>query len=117
MSFYAQMKGIILFKIGAAPKLVQLADEEKFPWEESEFTISTKRGVESVENSPATEEFALCINCRRDYNEDEISEFLNTIAPLCLSGEIKCVGENGNLWRFRFENGAWLYENGKVVYS
>ena len=51
------------------------------------------------------------------YDEDPVYEFLTKVAPYTTSGEIEYKGEDGNLWRFIFEDGEWKEEDGRIIYG
>ena len=52
------------------------------------------------------------------YYSDEVLDVLYKIAPFIIEGsEMYFSGEDDCHWRFVFENGEWVEENGEVIYG
>lgn len=54
-----------------------------------------------------------------NYHEDETIEFLNTLAPYVAEGEVNYNGEDGCIWRFRFDpdEQKWVEESATIDYN
>lgn len=54
-----------------------------------------------------------------NYHEDETIEFLNTLAPYVAEGEVNYIGEDGCIWRFRFDpdEQEWVEESATIDYN
>ena len=54
-----------------------------------------------------------------NYHEDETIEFLNTLAPYVAEGEVNYTGEDGCIWRFRFDpdEQEWVEESATIDYN
>lgn len=54
-----------------------------------------------------------------NYHEDETIEFLNTLAPYVAEGEVNYDGEDGCIWRFRFDpdKQKWVEESATIDYN
>lgn len=50
------------------------------------------------------------------YN-DQIEKSLNALAPYVKSGDVKFTGEDDEHWRFYFENGKVVEQNGEIEYK
>ena len=60
----------------------------------------------------------LCAGYDDSYWEDDWHKFLDFIAPYIKDGEIiECMGEDFQLWGFRFKDGKWKEVEGRVVYD
>lgn len=51
------------------------------------------------------------------YNKHEISEDLKVIAKYITDGHLDFVGEDGERWRFKFEEGVWNELEGRMIYD
>jgi hypothetical protein len=51
------------------------------------------------------------------YHEDDVLEYLYRIKPYTIDGEIDYFGEDDAMWRFKFIDGKWEYQDGSVVYE
>ena len=54
------------------------------------------------------------------YHGDSVEKMLGEIASVApiKEGELRYIGEDDSLWRFRFiQDGGWVEENGHVVYE
>ena len=53
------------------------------------------------------------------YHDDEVLEFLNTIAPFVSDGQIEFGGEDDGHWAFIFNpaTSKWEEQNGQIVYG
>lgn len=51
------------------------------------------------------------------YIKHEISEDLKIIAKYITDGYFDFVGEDGERWRFKFENGVWNELEGRMIYG
>lgn len=54
-----------------------------------------------------------------NYHEDETIEFLDTLAPYVADGEVNYTGEDGSIWRFRFDpdEQEWVEESAAIDYN
>lgn len=54
-----------------------------------------------------------------NYHEDETIEFLDTLAPYVADGEVNYTGEDGSIWRFRFDpdEQEWVEESATIDYN
>lgn len=54
-----------------------------------------------------------------NYHEDETIEFLDTLAPYVADGEVNYTGEDGCIWRFRFDpdEQEWVEESATIDYN
>jgi len=52
------------------------------------------------------------------YYEDDWYKFLDYIAPIVQDNElIECIGEDYQMWGFRFNKGTWKEVQGHIVYD
>lgn len=51
------------------------------------------------------------------YYEHEIKEDLKIIAKYITDGHFDFVGEDGERWRLKFENGVWNELEGRMIYD
>lgn len=51
------------------------------------------------------------------YNRHEICEDLKIIAKYITDGYLDFVGEDGERWRFKFEEGVWNELEGRMIYD
>ena len=58
------------------------------------------------------------LECGDNYHEEEIYATLNEVSRKydVISGEVRFTGEDNIHWRFVYEDGVWIEENGDVVY-
>lgn len=57
--------------------------------------------------------------CEDKYWEDGVYEDLEIVKPYIVSGELEFAGEDGAIWRIRFDSDTqeWIEENGTIVYG
>ena len=68
----------------------------------------------------AAKDKAVTIEIKHDwdsFDEDRAISLLEETATCTLSGEIQMAGPEGGLWRYRFEGGRWLREEGTVIWT
>lgn len=51
-----------------------------------------------------------------NYN-DQVEESMKAVAPYVGNGNVEFTGEDGEHWRYEFENGKVFYADGKIVYE
>ena len=53
------------------------------------------------------------------WHEEYTEQFLDVLSPYVESGCFNYLGEDGDIWRYRFisENGYWLEEKPQIVYG
>ena len=64
-------------------------------------------------------DFTLLIGGYENYHEEEIIEFLRSIEPYTISGEISYIGDDNSFWRQIYvpERKEWLDQVGEIVYE
>ncbi len=68
-------------------------------------------------NTDVTQEIGFILYRGEKYHEDEVAETLKLFAPITVSGEITFVGEDDELWKFRFDGENFVEGSGTVVYD
>lgn len=100
MGYYAAGGGEIKLKQVELPLLVMTRLNDTF-----EYKV--------YNDNPET----ILIDYDNKYHEDSVIETLDALTPYVESGCIQFTGEDGGRWRFRFINGEWVEENGKITWS
>ena len=60
---------------------------------------------------------SLSITHQEKYYDDEYKEILGKLAPFVSYGKIEFIGEDGSIWRLRYDGDKFVEENGTPVYE
>jgi len=103
MSYYAKMKGEMNLE-GDLSKIEEIL--ARYPGKEG--------GISYAANNLY---FTAHIDDYTNYDEDAFIDFFNELNPFTKSGEIRCTGEDDELWRFIFVDGRWEEQNGALSFE
>lgn len=117
MGYYARGSGSITFNKGLddtdVKRIADLLDLEYF-----EYDFYKERREKNSKNPPRL----IGVDFWQDdkYDGDSVEKILGEIAKVApiKDGELKYIGEDDSIWRFRFiQDGGWIEENGRIVYE
>lgn len=108
MSYYAKIKGDIHLN-GNLSEISEILDQ--YPGKENGISYNAIRA--GFGKQPIT----IGVDDYTNYDEDAFIEFLNELNPYTRSGEIRCTGEDDELWRFVFVNGRWEEQDGALSFE
>lgn len=101
MSYYVKMKGEMSLN-GDLPKIEEILT--RYPGKEDGISCAFLADTAYIDDYT-------------NYDEDAFIEFLNELNPYTRSGEIRCTGEDDELWRFIFVDGRWEEQNGALSFE
>jgi len=119
MSFYAKGKGSLTLKSDTPEELGQRLKKER---------TGTGKGMdiaaavcrllypECIAITPKGDVFCAGKFAYARWDESLFERDLETVADVCVDGEIEFVGEDGTNWKYTFAGGRWHVQEGHVQY-
>lgn len=107
MSYYAKMKGEMYLN-GNLSKIDEILD--RYPGKNDGLSYN------AINIGSDNESIRVDIDDYTNFDEDAFIDFFSELNPFTKSGEVRCTGEDDELWRFIFTDGCWDEQSGSISF-